>query len=277
MGRRTHLVPWRRAGDATDRDVDADEVVRETGWVFNNEVGAGLTLAGFVATGEREVRRYLRVLGLEGPHLAGGRMLELGCGIGRMTAAFTRRAGSVVAADVDPAFLERCRETVARHGDPARLRTARVVDGRRIDVPDADVDLAFSYITLQHCAPDVAIELAREAVRATRPGGTVALNFRGWTRADAVLLPLGALVRAAWRVPGLGARAARWRWATRLGWQANRLGVRAVLDALGARLVEPRVFVAMKRGATVQDDPRVRVTSLRRLHRGHWWLVARIA
>ena len=270
-------MPWRRAGDATDRDVSADEVVRETGWVFNNEVGDALTLEGFVATGEREVRRYLRVLGLDGPHLASARMLEIGCGIGRMTAAFTRRVGAVVAADVDPAFLERCRETVARHGDPARLRTARVMDGRRVDVPDADVDLAFSYITLQHCAPDVALELAREAVRATRPGGTVALNFRGWTRADAALLPLGALVRLAWRVPGLGARAARWRWATRLGWQANRLGVREVLDALGARLAEPRVFVPGKRGATTQRDPRARVTMLRRLHRGHWWLVARVA
>jgi SAM-dependent methyltransferase len=275
--RRTHLVPWRRAGDATDRDVDADEVVRDTGWVFNNVTGDGLTLADFVATGEREVRRYLRVLGLDSPGLADARLLELGCGIGRMTAPFTRRVGTVLAADVDPAFLERCRETVARHGDPARLRTARVVDGRRIDAPDAGVDLAFSYLTLQHCAPDVAIALAREAVRATRPGGTVALNFRGRLRGDAALLALGALVRLAWRVPVLGPRAARWRWAARLGWQANRLGAREVLDALGARLAEPRVFVADKRGATPQADPRARVAALPRLHRGHWWLVARVA
>jgi len=110
--RRAHLVPWRRAGDATDRDVSADEVVRVTGWVFNNEVGDALTLEGFVATGEREVRRDLRVLGIGGPHLASARMLEIGCGSGRMTAAFTRRVGAVIAADVAPAFLERCRETV---------------------------------------------------------------------------------------------------------------------------------------------------------------------
>ena len=40
----------------------ADDVVRETGWVFNNEIGDSPTLAEFVATGDDEVPAYLEYL-----------------------------------------------------------------------------------------------------------------------------------------------------------------------------------------------------------------------
>ena len=43
-GRKQH-VPWTAAGRATEIEHSADEVVRSTGWVFNNETGQQLTLA----------------------------------------------------------------------------------------------------------------------------------------------------------------------------------------------------------------------------------------
>mgnify|MGYP003322903171 FL=1 len=150
MRRRSQLIPWKVAGRVSERHLSGDDVVRETGWVFNNEIGDDLTLAEFVATGDDEVPAYLEAFGLREEENAGRTIVEIGSGIGRMTVAFTREFGSVIAADLDIGFLERCRETVARFGRIERLRTLEVDDGRTLDLADTSCDLAFSYITLQH-------------------------------------------------------------------------------------------------------------------------------
>ncbi|NBV03483.1 MAG: hypothetical protein EBS10_04780, partial [Acidimicrobiia bacterium] len=59
MRRRSQLIPWKVAGRVSERHLSGDDVVRETGWVFNNEIGDDLTLAEFVATGDDEVPAYL--------------------------------------------------------------------------------------------------------------------------------------------------------------------------------------------------------------------------
>ena len=128
---------------------------------------------------------YLNAFGLlPAITLAGQTMVEIGCGIGRMTASFSRMFAKVIACDLDAAFLERCRETVAQFGRPERLQTSHVADGRTLALPDDSADLVFSYITLQHCHHDDALALAREAVRVTKPGGHIALNFRTWVAQD---------------------------------------------------------------------------------------------
>ena len=53
--RRSQLIPWKVAGRVSERMATGDDVVRTTGWVFNNETGEQLTLAEFVATGDDEV------------------------------------------------------------------------------------------------------------------------------------------------------------------------------------------------------------------------------
>ena len=227
--RRAQLVPWRVAGGVADENANADAVVRETGWVFNNETGDDLTLGDFVMSGNKEVNAYMRVFGMNDLDTNSLSILEIGSGIGRMTSRFTRRFASVVAADVDAAFLERCRETVARHGEVEKLRTVHVADGHSIAIPSESVDAVFSYITLQHCAHDDALRLTSEAIRVVKPGGTVMLNYRTWVPADVVLQPAGAAVRALWKNKVIGPRIARRRWATRLGWQANRVGVAEVM------------------------------------------------
>ena len=126
MRRRPQLIPWKVAGRVTEQQASADEVVQATGWVFNNETGDTLTLAEFVATGDNEVPVYLERFGLLGDDDDRRSLVEIGCGIGRMTCAFTRRFGTVFACDLDAGFLERCREAVARFGKVDRLRTVEV-------------------------------------------------------------------------------------------------------------------------------------------------------
>lgn len=278
--RRAHFVPWRSAGNLTETDINSDEVVRETGWVFNNKTGDSLTLESFVKTGESEVNRYMRQFGFTPEQLAAWSLLEIGSGIGRMTSAFTQKCAKVIAADVDAAFLERCRETVSKHGNIDRLQTLYVADGRTLQLVDDSVDIVFSYITLQHCVHDDALGLTREAVRVTRSGGVVALNYRFNVPSDFFLRPLGLVVRQLWRLPILGTRLSRWRWATRLGWQANRLRPDEVFDYLRAAdgsspLCEVRVFHSPRRTLKIREFS-VTTAPLKRVNLSHWWLVAKI-
>lgn len=257
----------------------ADEVVRETGWVFNNQTGGELTLGEFIDTGDAEVDVYVDRLGWSDLDPS-STVLEIGSGIGRMTAAFTRRFEHVVAADVDAAFLERCRESVARFGRPIGLRTSHISDGRSVNLPDKSVDAVFSYITLQHCRASDAIALTRESLRVVRPGGRIALNYRTWVPADVALVPAGVLMRVLWNVPGLGSRLSTWRWSTRLGWQANRLDPRRVLAVVEAAMPEfTDVQILHHPGRALRDavlggEP-VPQHDLDVANKSHWWLVAR--
>jgi len=274
--RRLQQVPWNAAGRTSEVQSSADDVVREVGWVFNNATGERLTLAEFVRTGDEEVGSYLQLFGLASPEDEQRTMVEIGAGIGRMTAGFSRRFGQVIACDLDAAFLERCRQTVATFGRVGNLRTSPVTDGRSLGLPDAVADVTFSYITLQHCAHDDALALVGEALRVTRPGGQVALNFRAWTTLDAVLVPLGSLMRAAWRLPTVGAWLARQRFATRLGWQANRLAPEEVLAYVAAQphaCTELALYTSPRRTSPRRSG--VAVHTFDGINRSHWWLVAR--
>lgn len=258
----------------------ADEAVRDTGWVFDNKTG-DVSLESFAMGGEDEVRRYLNILGYPKDSTTGLDMVEIGSGIGRMTAGFTKRFRTVYAADVDAAFLERCRETVFHYGRPNALRTVHVADGRTLQLPASSVDLAFSYITLQHCGSSDALSLVNEALRVTRCGGLIALNFRTWTPLDAALVPLGGAVRLLWRTPKAAKYMARIRPLTRLGWQANRLSPDDVLasiglDLIGTRLKDVTVIHSSHRRLRMSAEG-VRRRAVRRVHRSHWWLVARLA
>ncbi|TSA55108.1 MAG: class I SAM-dependent methyltransferase [Actinobacteria bacterium] len=278
--KRAQFVPWQSAGNRTETDATADEVVRSTGWVFNNETGSELTLEEFVATGDKEVKRYMHQFGFGAQRLAPLTLLEIGSGIGRMTASFTQQCAHVVAADVDAAFLERCRETVGKHGRVDRLTTTHVQDGSTLSLADNSVDVAFSYITLQHCQRSDALGLTREAVRVTRDGGTVTLNFRSWVLNDVALIPLGILVRMLWRVPVVGKRISAMRWATRFGWQANRLSpdevLQEIIDHSPKSLSEITIYHSPFQVRRVSHG-NAQVKSLKRVNRSHWWLVATVS
>jgi len=277
--KRAHHLPWRRAGNLADNNLSADDVVRETGWVFNNETGNDLTLKEFVDTGDKEVQLYVRLLELGNIKFESSTLLEIGSGIGRMTSAFTNRCEKVIAADVDSAFLERCRQTVARFGRIDRLTTLHVANGRTLALNDNTVDLAFSYITLQHCQPHDALELVNQAIRVTRSGGTVVLNFRTWVPSDVLLVPLGIAMRSLWKVSIVGPRLARWRWSTRFGWQANRLKPDTVLAKVAPQLSDIKIFHSKKRTLKVMttDKNQLKVIPTNRINPSHWWLVAQVS
>jgi SAM-dependent methyltransferase len=271
--RRSQLIPWKAAGRVSEQMASGDDVVRETGWVFNNATGDTLTLAEFVATGDDEVPAYLETFGLRDEANQQRTLVEIGSGIGRMTCAFTREYGAVVACDLDPGFLERCYETVGRFGKVERLRTLEVADGRSLDLPDRSADVAFSYITLQHCDADDALALTAEAVRVTRPGGKVVLNYRGPAASDVFLIPSGAVVRALYRVPKLGAFLSRQRSVTRLAWQVSRLRPEHVLGRVGAQLTDVQIWTSSSGKLRTNAGTAHHFDGI---NPSHWWLIATV-
>jgi SAM-dependent methyltransferase len=273
MRRRVQFLPWTVAGRVTERQTTADDVVRTTGWVFNNETGHSLTLAEFVRSGDTEVDSFMNLFDIDHDDSRDATLVEIGCGIGRMTCAFTRRFACVIGCDLDIGFLERCREAVAQFGRPDHLRTVEVEDGRTLDLPTGSADYAFSFITLQHCVRDDALVLTSEAIRVVRPGGRVLLNFRAHGAVDVALLPLGAAARTAFRVPGIGAWLSQRRALTRFAWQANRLAPADVVAAMADAITDVEVWHNPQRSLGAEGATS---RTFEGINPNHWWFVATV-
>ena len=87
-----------------------------------------------------------------------------------------------------------------------------------------------------------------------------------------VLWPAGKVVRALWRVPGVGGLLARRRISTRLGWQANRVAPPEVITAIGTSVSGVRIF----RSPTRRPFGIVGTTDAEfdGVNPSHWWLIA---
>ncbi len=128
--------------------------------------------ASYLESGARDVRALLD--GLEGRVGADARVLDLGCGIGRMTARLVDHFAEVVGVDVSPAMIEEAR---AQHGETEGLRFQANSGADLSDFGDADFDLVFSYSVLPHLPPDVVRAYFFEVNRVLRSGGWFRYQF----------------------------------------------------------------------------------------------------
>jgi SAM-dependent methyltransferase len=117
--------------------------------------------------GEEALDNLLAVLGVkvEPDHA----VVDIGCGLGRLTRPLAQRAERVTALDVSNEMIVRARELNREltnvdwlHGDGQSLQP----------VPDASVDACISHVVFRHI-PDPAVTLAyvAEMGRVLRPGG----------------------------------------------------------------------------------------------------------
>jgi SAM-dependent methyltransferase len=151
-----------------------DERAREDAMFFvdDREPYGNADADRFWAQGERDLDHILSTLGTR--IASGDSVVDVGCGVGRLTRVIARRARQVYAVDVSAEML-----TLARvhngeldnvrwiHGDGATLRP----------IPDAAADAVVSHVVFQHI-PDPAIVLGyvREMGRVLRPGGWAAFQ-----------------------------------------------------------------------------------------------------
>src|SRR5690349_18375913 len=107
--------------------------------------------ARFWAGGEEALDAMLAAVGAP-PIEPADTVLDLGCGLGRLTRPLAARAKRVVAVDVSAEMLARAQELNAHLGNVDWVHG----DGRTL--PDVRVDVAVSFVVLQH-VPDPAISL----------------------------------------------------------------------------------------------------------------------
>ncbi|MFG0319135.1 MAG: class I SAM-dependent methyltransferase [Planctomycetota bacterium JB042] len=132
----------------------------------------------YIATGESDgvlfslsgCRDAYRILEELHPRLRRDmRVLEIGCGIGRLVQFLALIFDEVHGVDVSREMVEQGRAFLARH-ENAHLHAG---DGRSLAMfPDAHFDLVLSYVVFQHIPDkDVVRRYVAEARRVLRPGG----------------------------------------------------------------------------------------------------------
>ncbi len=95
---------------------------------------------------------------------AGGRGLDFGCGVGRLTEAMLNWVDEAVGVDVSPAMLARAR---ARGGRGVYVETA----------PPGPFDWINSMIVLQHIPPPRGLAIIEDLLTRLAPGGAVSLHL----------------------------------------------------------------------------------------------------
>jgi ubiquinone/menaquinone biosynthesis C-methylase UbiE len=110
------------------------------------------------------------------------RVLEIGCGAGRVTRALARLFGEVHAVDVSSEMIAQARQGLKN------TPNAHVYQNNGMDltvVPDLQFDFAFSTIVFQHIPSKEVIEsYVREASRLLRPGALFKFQVQGFTGVD---------------------------------------------------------------------------------------------
>jgi SAM-dependent methyltransferase len=152
-----------------------DERAKEDAYYFvDNRLDYGAPdVERFWDGGEEALGLLLEIAGasIEPDHT----VLDIGCGLGRLSRAAASRAAKVLALDVSEEMLRQARELNAQltgvewiHGDGLTLQP----------IPDASVDACISIVVFQHI-PDPAITLGymREIGRVLRPGGFAAFQL----------------------------------------------------------------------------------------------------
>jgi len=135
----------------------------------------------FFQSGEEDYHRLVEpILSRHRLDPAGKRMLELGCGTGRMTRSFARQFGEVLALDVSSEMLVRAKELLPQQSNIQWLLEPGPGLSR---VETYAVDFVFSYLVLQHLpSRELVLVHVREMLRVLKPGGVFLFQFNGSSR-----------------------------------------------------------------------------------------------
>lgn len=136
-------------------------------------------------------------------------LVEIGCGIGRLTRELAARARSVVAFDVSPEMLARAR---AHNSELAGVDWRQTEGSTLTGVADASIDGVFSHVVFQHVPdPEITYSYVREMGRVLRPGGWAAFHVSNLPEVHARRPTLGHRVAAVFGRAPKGSDHPAWR------------------------------------------------------------------
>jgi SAM-dependent methyltransferase len=165
---------------------DWDARARENARHYVQTAETNWTDEAFFASGEQTVREEIltdMINICQGKDPKQMRVLEIGCGAGRVTRALARLFGEVHAVDVSGEMIAQARHALL--DDP----NAFVYQNNGMDlavIPGRDYDFAFSSIVFQHIPSREVIEnYVREVGRLLRPGALFKFQVQGDASLDA--------------------------------------------------------------------------------------------
>jgi SAM-dependent methyltransferase len=101
------------------------------------------------------------------------RVMDFGCGVGRLLIALGEHADHVVGVDISPSMLAEARTSCDRRG----LGHAELIQTPQLQTLKADFDLIHSHIVFQHIPPREGYALFERLVGLLAPGGIGVLHF----------------------------------------------------------------------------------------------------
>jgi SAM-dependent methyltransferase len=163
--------------------------------------GGRWELEEFLDTGREHgelIRRIVHGAGLS----LGERVLDFGCGVGRLSNAIAELGPRVVGVDIAGSMVEHAR-AVVRY--PDRVDFVHY-DGRALPFPDDGFDSAVSLMVLQHARPVVQLGCLLELRRVVRPNGVLLLQIPSRRRRPEPLHPAAYRARTELLDPPTAAR-----------------------------------------------------------------------
>jgi SAM-dependent methyltransferase len=126
----------------------------------------------FLATGVGPVNDVLELLANAGLSL-GDRVLDFGCGAGRLSNALAEHTKTVVGIDIAQSMIDEANR-INRRQDRVGFVS---YDGHRLPFDDETFDSAVSLISIQHSPPAVQLACLVELQRVVRAGGVLVLQI----------------------------------------------------------------------------------------------------
>lgn len=159
---------------------DWDARARENALYYVATMKPDWTEDDFYASGERTVAEQIlndMINICQGRDPARMRVLEIGCGAGRITRALARIFGEVHAVDVSGEMVELAKNALAGHPNAFVYQN----NGKDLSViPDGVFDFAFSTIVFQHIpSREIIYSYVREVHRLLRPGALFKFQVQG--------------------------------------------------------------------------------------------------
>ncbi len=159
---------------------DWDQRARENARYYVNTAKTAWTDEEFFASGEQLVaEEILTDMGniCQGKAPADMRVLEIGCGAGRVTRALAKLFGEVHAVDVSGEMVRHARIALEEYSNAFLYQN----NGQDLSVlPNLEFDFAFSSIVFQHIPSREIIEnYVREVHRLLRPGALFKFQVQG--------------------------------------------------------------------------------------------------
>jgi len=161
------------------RNLEANQEVMATFWERKAHENPYYYISSFQNYGQPNIEEFFAVgreLALAHLREAGygpqkhETMLEIGCGIGRMTKAFATMFGQVCAVDISPEMIRQARENLREYPN-VRCETCNGVDLVQFDANQ--FDFAYCYLVFQHMpSSEIVFQYIREVARVLRPDGT---------------------------------------------------------------------------------------------------------